>query len=71
MDDYAEIKDYQIVRTVIRSNRRFTYEEAQTIIETGEGDYKEEMLKLNEWLNCCESSVSPKAQLLLSALSSF
>lgn len=48
MDDYAEIKDYQIVRTVIRSNRRFTYEEAQTIIETGEGDYKEEMLKLNE-----------------------
>ncbi|HOO23951.1 MAG TPA: ribonuclease R [Paludibacteraceae bacterium] len=48
MDDYAEIKDYQIVRTVILSNRRFTYEEAQTIIETGEGDYKEEMLKLNE-----------------------
>ena len=29
----AEVKDYRIVRTVIRSNRRFTYEEAQAIIE--------------------------------------
>ncbi len=49
LDEFAEIKDYQIARTVINSNRRFTYEEAQTIIETGEGDYKEEMLKLNEF----------------------
>jgi len=48
LDEFAEIKDYEIARTVINSNRRFTYEEAQTIIETGEGDYKEEMLKLNE-----------------------
>ena len=49
LDEFAEIKDYQIARTVINSNRRFTYEEAQTIIETGEGDYKDEMLKLNEF----------------------
>lgn len=33
MDDRAEVKDYEIVRTVIRSNRRFTYEEVQTILE--------------------------------------
>ena len=33
MNDRAEVKDYEIVRTVIRSNRRFTYEEVQTILE--------------------------------------
>jgi ribonuclease R len=42
------VKDYKICRTVINSNRRFTYEEAQQIIETGEGDYAQEMMKLNE-----------------------
>ncbi|MDR0743723.1 MAG: ribonuclease R [Tannerella sp.] len=44
----AEILASRIVRTVIRSNRRFTYEEAQNIIETGEGDFRDEVLKLNE-----------------------
>ena len=48
VDEFAEVKDYKICRTVINSNRRFTYEEAQEIIETGEGDYTQEMLKLNE-----------------------
>lgn len=48
MDDDANIKKYRIVRTVINSDRRFTYEEAQTIIETGEGDFKEDVLKLND-----------------------
>ena len=48
VDEFAEVKDYKICRTVINSNRRFTYEEAQQIIETGEGDYTQEMLKLNE-----------------------
>ena len=35
-------------RTVIRSDRRFTYEEAQAMIEGGEGDYKKEILLLND-----------------------
>ena len=48
IDEFAEVKDYKICRTVINSNRRFTYEEAQQIIETGEGDYAQEMMKLNE-----------------------
>ena len=48
LDEFAEIKDYEICRTVINSNRRFTYEEAQTIIETGEGEFVSEILKLNE-----------------------
>ena len=48
LNEKAEILSSQIVRTVICSNRRFTYEEAQNIIETGEGDYNDEILKLNE-----------------------
>ena len=48
MNDKAEVKNSRIVKTVIKSDRRFTYEEAQAVIETGEGEYKEEILKLNE-----------------------
>jgi ribonuclease R len=35
-------------KTVINSDRRFAYEEAQEIIETGEGELSAEILKLNE-----------------------
>ena len=48
MNDKAEVKNSRIVKTVIKSDRRFTYEEAQTIIETGEGEFKDKILKLNE-----------------------
>ena len=48
MNDKAEVKKHRIVKTVIKSDHRFTYEEAQAVIETGEGDYKDEILKLNE-----------------------
>lgn len=34
-------------KTIIHSNRRFTYEEVQQVIETKEGDYVEEIEKLN------------------------
>ena len=47
MNEKAEVKNYRIRHTVIKSQRRCTYEEAQQIIETGEGDYKEEVLQLN------------------------
>jgi len=43
MNDKAEIEHYQIAKTVTRSDRRFTYEEAQAVIETGEGEYKGEI----------------------------
>lgn len=43
----GEVKDSRIVHTVIRSDRRFTYEEAQDIIETKQGDFKEEILMLD------------------------
>jgi ribonuclease R len=47
MDDDANVLKYQIAHTVIRSNRRFAYEEAQQVIETKEGDMKEEILTLD------------------------
>ena len=37
----------RIVRTVIRSDRRFAYEEAQEVIETGKGDLVEEITTLD------------------------
>ncbi|MGX8697551.1 MAG: RNB domain-containing ribonuclease, partial [Prevotella sp.] len=33
LDDEANVKDYRIVHTVIRSNRRYAYEEVQEILE--------------------------------------
>lgn len=47
MDNEANVKSYEIVKTVTCSDRRFTYEEAQAVIETGEGDFKEEVLTLD------------------------
>ena len=48
MDADARVVREWFGRTVILSNRRFTYEEAQAIIEGAEGDYRDEILKLNE-----------------------
>lgn len=47
LNEQAQVLDQWFGRTVIRSNRRFTYEEAQEIIEGADGDYKEEILLLN------------------------
>ncbi len=47
MDDESNIVGEWFGRTVICSNRRFTYEEAQAIIEGSEGDFREEILTLN------------------------
>ena len=48
MDKEFNMVNYSIAKTVIHSKRRFTYEEAQQRIETGEGDYADEMLLLNK-----------------------
>lgn len=47
LDADALVKKSRICRTVIKSDRRFAYEEAQQVIETGEGDCKEAILALN------------------------
>jgi ribonuclease R len=48
LDEQAHIVNEWFGKTVIHSNRRFTYEEVQGVIETKEGDFKNEILKLNE-----------------------
>ena len=47
MDQEAKVLNEWFGRTVIYSDRRFTYEEAQALIEGGEGDFKEEVLLLD------------------------
>lgn len=48
LNDKAEIKQSRIVRTVIKSDSRLTYEDAQAVIETGKGDFSSEILKMND-----------------------
>ena len=48
MNDKAEVLGEWFGKTVINSNRRFTYEEAQKIIETGKGDLSKEILDLHK-----------------------
>ena len=48
MDAEARVVGSWFGRTVILSDRRYTYEEAQRIIEGEDGDFREEVLKLNE-----------------------
>ncbi|MCC8425898.1 ribonuclease R [Mucilaginibacter sp. UR6-11] len=48
LDNKANVVTEWFGKTVINSNRRFTYEEAQEIIEAKQGDYSVELLKLNE-----------------------
>ncbi|NOQ27550.1 MAG: ribonuclease R [Bacteroidales bacterium] len=48
LDENADVLDQWIGRTVINSNKRFDYAEAQAIIEGGEGVFKEELLLLND-----------------------
>jgi ribonuclease R len=48
MDEEAQIHRKWFGRTAIHSNRRFTYEQAQEVIETQLGDYAEEILLLDK-----------------------
>lgn len=48
LDHKANVVNSRIGRTVIKSDRRFTYEEAQEIIEKGEGEYAVELGVLND-----------------------
>lgn len=48
LNDKAQVVKHRIGRTVIHSNRRFTYEEVQEILEGKEGDFEAELKALNE-----------------------
>jgi len=44
MDDEAKIYNHWIGKTIIKSCRRYNYEEVQAMIEGGEGDFKDEIM---------------------------
>lgn len=48
LDDNAKVHKEWFGHSIINSDRRFNYEEAQQVIETGEGDLSEAILKLND-----------------------
>lgn len=48
LDEDAFVRNSRIVHTVIRSNRRFCYEEVQAIIENQKGEYADEILVLDK-----------------------
>lgn len=48
LDDKAKVHDRWFGRTVIHSDRRFTYEEAQALIEGEKGDFVQEVQQLND-----------------------
>ena len=63
LDDEAYVKNYRIVHTVIRSNRRYAYEEVQKVIEDNRGNkkrsdvnsgepYTEQLLQLDRLAKC-------------------
>ena len=47
MNEKAEVVNYRITKAIICSNRRFTYEEAQQVIETEQGEFCQELLAMN------------------------
>lgn len=48
LNEKAEVKKSRVARTVIKSDSRLTYEDAQTVIETGKGDFSAEILQMNQ-----------------------
>ena len=48
IDDNSKVHKEWFGRTVINSDRRYSYEEAQEIIESGNGDLSEEILQLHK-----------------------
>ncbi len=44
MDDNANVLNHWIGKTIIKSCRRYAYEEVQAMIEGGEGDYKDQIM---------------------------
>ena len=47
MDDEANIKDWHLAHTVIKSDRRYAYEEVQQILEERKGENAEQLITLD------------------------
>ena len=48
LDEDANVKNYHIAHTVIKSNRRYAYEEVQEILTGKDGDFAEELRTLDK-----------------------
>jgi ribonuclease R len=48
LNDKSEVLNEWFGRTIINSDRRFSYNEAQEVIDTGEGDMKDQILVLHK-----------------------
>ncbi|MDD3859683.1 MAG: RNB domain-containing ribonuclease, partial [Bacteroidales bacterium] len=48
MNDKADIVDYRIAKTIINSDKRFSYEQAQEILDAGSGELYAELNDLNK-----------------------
>ncbi len=52
LDEEANVKNYHIAHTVIKSNRRYAYEEVQEILMGKDGDYATELRTLDQLAKC-------------------
>ena len=52
LDEEANVKDYHIAHTVIKSNRRYAYEEVQEILMGKDGDNATELRTLDKLAKC-------------------
>lgn len=46
--DNGEVQEYELRESIIRSKRRFTYEEVQKTLDEGKGDYASELQRMYE-----------------------
>lgn len=65
MTTRGKIIDYSIDKTIINSKRRFTYDEAQKVIEDEAGDLVEDILLLNKIAEQFRKKECGKAVLIL------
>jgi ribonuclease R len=63
MTDSGEIISQWFGKTVIKSNRRFTYEEVQEMIEGKDGDYKEDIMVLDRLAKILRAERTAKGSL--------
>jgi len=61
LDQNGEVKNRWFGRTIINSDRRFTYQEAQEMIDGAQGEFAEEILIANDLSSCLlYTSPSPR-----------
>jgi ribonuclease R len=64
LDDRGKLVEEWFGRTVIHSDRRFTYEEAQEVLATGQGDYAAELTWLNQTAKALQKARVKKGAIL-------